>query len=267
MKKLFCLFCAFFLAISLPACSGDNKDSPAPEVSSSVAPKESENPFLQAEFLTDTVYSGSGKAIGTYGYITMKKSTLPDFYTEEFSAYFTEFANTKVRDSGLNWVSIIFDDGTGFCFTGSNTAIADYGNVDNEGCITAQLGTCIVSSSGAFEYEEIRTRSIPNPTIMQEALVPNNSFEPVPSEVFSTPAAENGLGDMAFYVEGKVSSRLDVGGYDTVQVATENGDLYVSAVLVQLPELSEGSPITVYFVYTGWADSLSGPCGAYVYSE
>lgn len=111
------------------------------------------------------------------------------------------------------------------------------------------------------------TRSIPDPSFEQEALVPDNSFNPLPSEVFSTTAEENGLGDMAFYAEGEVVSRSSVSDYDTIQVATEAGDLYISAVLVDLPEISEGEAVTVYFVYTGWSDSLGGACGAYVYSE
>lgn len=110
-------------------------------------------------------------------------------------------------------------------------------------------------------------RSIPDPSFTQEALVPDNSFTPAPVEIFSTTAEENGLGDMAFYASGEIVSRSDVGGYDTIQVATEAGDLYISAVLIDLPEMAEGETVTVYFVYTGWSDSLGGACGAYVYSE
>lgn len=111
------------------------------------------------------------------------------------------------------------------------------------------------------------TRSIPDPSLNQEALVPDNSFSPAPAEIFSTTAEENGLADMAFYADGEIVSRSDVGGYDTIQVATKEGDLYISAVLVDLPEISEGEAVTVYFVYTGWSDKLGGACGAYVYSE
>lgn len=111
------------------------------------------------------------------------------------------------------------------------------------------------------------TRSIPDPSLNQEALAPDNAFSPAPSEVFSTTAEENGLADTAFYADGEIVSRSDVGGYDTIQVATEEGDLYISAVLVDLPEISEGEAVTVYFVYTGWSEKLGGACGAYVYSE
>lgn len=110
-------------------------------------------------------------------------------------------------------------------------------------------------------------RSIPNPSIKQEALAPDNSFSPAPVEIFSTTAEENGLADTAFYAGGEIVSRFDVGGYDTIQVSTEAGDLYISAVLIDLPEISEGETVTVYFLYTGWSNKLGGACGAYVYSE
>lgn len=102
---------------------------------------------------------------------------------------------------------------------------------------------------------------------MQEALVGENYFEPAPVEIFSTTAEENGLGDMAFYVDGDIVSRSDVGGYDTILIATDAGDLYISATLIDLPEMAEGEAVTVYFVYLGWSNSLGGACGAYVYSE
>lgn len=101
-------------------------------------------------------------------------------------------------------------------------------------------------------------RSIPEPSFEQETLVPDNSFSPVPAEAFTTTAGENGLGDTAFYADGEIVSRSSVSDYDTIQVSTEAGDLYVSAVLVDFPELSEGETVTVYFVYTGWSDKLGG---------
>lgn len=271
LKKALCLFLSLFLVVFLPACSSDSGNAPPPEVSSTAETPpdpipESDNPLLRSGFFTGDVLSGSGKNIGTYGYTSIEKSILPDVGSEKFVEYLSEFADTKVQDSDYNWISIIFDDGTGVCFAGSQTIFAEYGNVDDEGCITELLGTYIKDISG-YEYEENPIRSISNPSFKQEALVPENAFSPAPSEVFSTTAEENGLADMAFYADGEIVSRSDVGGYDTIQVATEEGDLYISAVLVDLPEISEGEAVTVYFVYTGWSEKLGGACGAYVYSE
>lgn len=227
---------------------------------------ESNNPLLCSSFFTDAVLSGTGKNIGTYGYTAIRKADLPDIGSEKFIEYLSEFADTNVQGSGYNWVSIIFDDGTGVCFAGAQTIFAEYGNVDDEGCIIDLFGTYI-KGSGGYEYEENPIRSIPKPSFMQEALVPDNSFSPAPAEIFSTTAEENGIGDTAFYADGEVVSRFDVEGYDTIQVTTEAGDLYISAVLVDIPETSDGEAITVYFVYSGWSDVIDGACGAYVYSE
>lgn len=218
---------------------------------------------MLANFSTDTVYSGSGQSIGTYGYIKVQKSSLPTLFTDEFFDYFTEFADTKVQDSGYNWVSIILDDGTGFCFNGSNTVAVDYGHLDNEGCITTKLGICYRSSS-ADGYKCIRF--IPNPTILQEASAPNNEFNPIDEIIFSTTAEENGLADTAFYVEGKVISRFDMSGYDTIELSTDYGDIYISSLLVPL-DIDGGDTAIVYFVYTGFSITYDHPCGAYIYHE
>lgn len=111
------------------------------------------------------------------------------------------------------------------------------------------------------------SRSIPSPSISQEALVPDNLFFPVDEAIFTTTAEENGLVDSAFFVEGEVVSRSSVGGYDTIQVSTEAGEVYVSAVLVPLPEISEGEVVTVFFLYQGFSDTLGGASGVYVYHE
>lgn len=274
MKKFKIFILIAMLATLLFGCSS-HQNSGTPTASATpileTAPQESlsansTNPFLQVEFSTDTVFSGSGKAIGTYGYITLKKSMLPEFSTEEFSDFFTEFVNIKVRDSGHNWVSIIFDDGTGFCFTGSNTIVADYGDIDKEGSITRHLGVCMISADGKFIFEADTTRSVPNPTINQEALVPDNTFLPVEEIIFSTFAEENGFGDTAFYVDGKVTSHFDMAGYDTIILSTKYGDIYISDILVPM-DINEGEQVTVYFVYTGFSETYNHPCGAYVYHE
>lgn len=267
-KKLLALILAGTMAFSLVGCKEDAEqaESYSQDFETSTPARSSENPFLQASFHTDTVLSGSGKAIGTYGYIAVQRSVIPDFSTEEFSSFFTEFANSAVRDSGYNWVSIMFDDGTGFCFTGANAVIADYGKLDNEGCVTTHLGTCMVSADGSFRFEADTTRSIPDPTILQKALAPNNEFNPVEEIIFNSTAEENGLENTAFYADGKIASRFDMAGYDTVELSTDYGSICISAVLVPL-DIDEGDTATVYFVYTGFSATHNCPCGAYVYHE
>lgn len=86
-------------------------------------------------------------------------------------------------------------------------------------------------------------------------------------EIFSTPASENGLEDTAFYVAGTILSRSDLAGYDTIRLSTENGDVLISSVLIDFPELSEGDQITAFFLYTGMSVEYELPCGIYIYQE
>ncbi len=226
---------------------------------------ESDNPLLRASFFTDNVLSGSGEKIGTYGYIMIEKSALPDLYSKEFSTYLSEFANKRVRDSGYNWVSVFFEDETGLCFAGSNTIVADYGNMDNEGCITTWLDAIIISTSS--ESDNSTTRSIPNPTLQQSVSVPSNSFEPVDEIIFSTYASENGLQDTPFYADGTIEEFFEAGRYNTFRLSTDYGDLYISEMFVPLPELEVGDHVTVFFLYTGWSEVIGGPAGPYIYHE
>lgn len=268
MRKAYWGLCIILLAIILSACGGKQSPTPDDSIPAENEILDTDNPFLLADFSTAGVFSGSGDIIGTYGYIEVGKDQVPDFYSSDFSHFLAEFVDAKVRDSGRNWISIIFDDGTGFCFVGSNGAAAVYGIVDEEGGVVKESGICMLSSeTGEFEYTDFCIREIPNPDFLQEALAPENSFKPAPEEIFSTTAEENGYGDQTFYVEGEVTDRLEVSGFDTIQLTTEDGDLYVSAVLIDLPDVSIGDNITVFFVYTGRSIELDVACAAYVYSE
>ena len=112
--------------------------------------EEIENPLLSATFSLDEVKSGVGdNALGQYGYIKIDKKDLKTVTNEQF----TEFAEQKVQDSGLNWVSIICDDGTGICFAGSISYVAEYGEVDTDGAILKSTGVIMLTDSG-YTYEQ-----------------------------------------------------------------------------------------------------------------
>lgn len=268
MKKICSILCVALLMVVLSACGGDQTLSPDDSPPTKAEEPDTNNPFLLAEFSIDAVLSGDKKVIGTRGYINVKKEDVPDFFSAEFSQYMAEFVDKKVKHSPHNCVSIIFDDRTGFTFAGSNSLVADYGPVDLEGGIIKAMGSCQKSpETGAFEYIDYNIREIPNPNLMQQALAPENSFRPAPEEIFSTTAEENGYSGSAYYAEGKIVSRFDFRGFDTIQVATDTGSLYISDILVNLPDVSVDDHITVFFIYTGWTSVRDAPCGAYVYSE
>lgn len=271
MKRfLFLLFTVSF-CLCLAACSDSGDPAPSEvsdseEVSTKASAPETDNPLLLSEFEICDVLSGSGKKIGSRGSVSVKKADLPDLSSPEFAAYMTEFADSRVSGGVYNYVTIFFDDGTGFIFTGGNDVLAVYCTPDLDGAqSTPSLGEC--SRSNGFQFIDYEIRTIPDFTFMQEALVGENSFSPVDEVIFNTPASENGLGDSAFWVDGEVVSRYDVEGYDTIQLSTEYGDLYISAAFIDFPEISEGDETTVFFVYSGFSDALDAPCGVYVYHE
>lgn len=110
-------------------------------------------------------------------------------------------------------------------------------------------------------------RSISNPTWVQEAIVPDNSFSPVSDDIFSTTASENGLEGTAFFSDGVISEFLEVEGYNLIRFSTESGDLYVGASFVPVPEFEIGTQTTMFFVYEGWSSAAGGPICSYVYHE
>lgn len=133
----------------------ETPEAPAPAVPETPeAPEkpaeEVENPLLSATFSLDEVKSGVGdNVLGQYGYIKIDKKDLKTVTNEQF----TEFAEQKVQDSGLNWVSIICDDGTGICFAGSISYVAEYGEVDTDGAILKSTGVIMLTDSG-YTYEQ-----------------------------------------------------------------------------------------------------------------
>lgn len=269
MKRVFLLFVIVVSVGLLGSCS----EAPAPsagDVDTSPPPEsdhiETNNPLLMADFEVVDVLSGGGKEIGTRGLVTVEKTIFPDFSAPEFSLYMTEFVETFVANSGHQWVSVIFDDETGFCFIASNDTWASYGQIDEVGRVSVPLGECS-KSNNLFLFTDYKIRMIPDLTFKQEALVPDNYFEPTQEIIFSTPASENGLADVPFYAEGEVVSRSEIGGYDTIQLSTETGDLYISATIIPFEEVSEGDQATFFFLYSGWSDTLGGACGVYVHHE
>lgn len=124
---------------------------PAPEAQPTPTPAEEiKNPLLSAAFSLDEVKSGIGNnVLGQYGYIKIDKKDLKTVTNEQF----TEFVEQKVKDSGLNWVAIICEDGTGICFAGSLSYFAEYGEVDTDGAILKSAGVIMLTDSG-YTYEQ-----------------------------------------------------------------------------------------------------------------
>lgn len=108
------------------------------------------NVLMDYDLTVKEVKSGDGSIIGQRAYIRIMKSQLQEIAPENF----VEFVESRVRDSGYNWVSIICDDGTGICFPGSMVQVADYGKLDDDGSILESFGTIALEEGGGYAYSK-----------------------------------------------------------------------------------------------------------------
>lgn len=68
------------------------------------------------------------KRIGTYGYIKITKELMKGCSEQDY----IEFITKRVENSGYNWFSIEFEDGTGILFPGCLIYQGEYGKLDEE---------------------------------------------------------------------------------------------------------------------------------------
>ena len=111
----------------------------------------SEHSFLlDYDLETADVKNGTGDTvIGERAYITIPSEKLSEITGEDLK----EFADTNVDGAAYNWVSIMTDSGEGICFTGSNTQIATYGKLDEEGAVLESLGIWLKGNDG-YTYKQ-----------------------------------------------------------------------------------------------------------------
>lgn len=84
---------------------------------------------MEAELHTADVMNGFGtEKIGEWGYIEISKSDMASVTGEQL----TEFCQNKYAGSGLNWVGIIFEDGTGLRIGPGWQGSIEYGKIDIE---------------------------------------------------------------------------------------------------------------------------------------
>lgn len=263
MKKFIALFSAVALALSLCACGG----SPVAEVSDppEVSPAASAEPAAAVvpdyTLIDSSEYARDGKECVGY-----RVEIAEDATEEGLRAVFDELSAADSYYLHTVWFYGLASD---------VEAVGAYtvGMLEEEAPGTSPVFTAptydaeTIAALRERAGEEADARSIPSPSFQQEALVPDNLYPAAPAELFSTPASENGLGDRPFYAAGTVEERAEMSGYDTIRLSTEAGEVYVSAVTIPLEEISAGDEAVVYFVYSGWSDTLGGASGVYVYHE
>lgn len=114
------------------------------------------------------------------------------------------------------------------------------------------------------------TKSIPDPTPLQEASFPENAFDPAPEGVFSGPSVLNDTEEyegQTFYISGTVSEWVEVKNSEMIRFSTEYGDLLIDSLLIPIPEFSAGDQITLFFEYGEWNTARKIPVVYYAYHE
>ena len=254
-------FLSALLCLFLCACGGD--PAPAPVDPSSVDPAVSSAVSVVPpySFISADRYISGGKEGRGY-----RVEISEDASEEEMRAVFADL--TSADDYPLHTVWFYGQAGDVDAIGSYTVGMLEETVPGGVPVFTAcSLDAATIASFRDKADEAALTRSILTPSLMQEALVPDNSFAPAPAVIFSTTAEENGLADSAYFVEGEVVSRSEIAGYDTIRLSTADGDLYVSSVSVPFGEIAEGDSVTVFFVYAGWSNSLEAPAAEYVYHE
>ena len=114
------------------------------------------------------------------------------------------------------------------------------------------------------------TKSIPDPTTLQETFFPENAFNPAPEGVFSGPSVLNDMEEyegQTFYISGTISEWVEVRNSEMIRFSTEYGDLFVDSLLIPIPEFSVGDQITLFFEYGEWNAARKIPVVYYAYHE
>ena len=138
-----------------PTETPTEEPTPAVESDSQVAAEsetpETGNPLLDAEMKVEDVMNGvKTEKIGEYAYVVVPLETMKNVTMEQYA----DFCEQRVADSGYNWVTIDFGNGTGLQFAGSVSVVSTYGKLDNEECIEESYGTVMLTGDRTYEYSE-----------------------------------------------------------------------------------------------------------------
>ena len=259
MKHRAALLLALVLTLSL--CSCGPAPGPSPTPSSDPTSAASPAPVPPYSLINSDEYvSGSSKGVGY-------RVEIGDGATDEdMRAVFAELAAVGSYDIHTVWFYGLASDVEAVgAYTVGMIEEPSPGEAPVFTAADYDAATLAALRERAQEGEE--ARSVPSPSVAQEALVPDNSFMAAPGELFTTPAEENGLGDRAFYAEGMVEEVGELAGSDAFRLSTDAGEIWVSAVVVPLGGVAQGDEIAAFFVYLGWSDELGMAVGSYVYHE
>lgn len=106
------------------------------------------NPLTEAPFQTKDVTDENGASTGLRGYAEITKGELEAISAPQLK----EFADQHVKNSPLQWVSIITPEGDGIYFPDSNYEYGEYGLLSPDGKISSLHGT-ITLINGAYQFQ------------------------------------------------------------------------------------------------------------------
>ena len=110
------------------------------------------NFLMDYELEIKDLLNGDGETVaGQYAYIYVSETHF-DSITPEF---LKEFADSVVKNSGYNWVSIVTTSKRGICFSGSSTLFASCGTVDEKGIVIEQTGSWELTPDKTYLYSDI----------------------------------------------------------------------------------------------------------------
>lgn len=106
--------------------------------------------FLSAQELTVKEIKKNGSVVGKYAYVDFDKSRRSKITNDMFK----EFVSKRVKDSGYNWVSIMFSDNIGICFAGSSELAASYGKIDSDGKVIEEISQIVLKDDGTYSLPD-----------------------------------------------------------------------------------------------------------------
>lgn len=132
-------------------CGGNSNNTSNVSTSQSVPETEKGNILMNAELKEADVMNGFGDTVlGQRAYIEITNDELNSITEEEF----IEFADSKVKDSGYNYVTIIATDSSkAIFFPGSSTILVQYGDVRADGMLDNVIGYISLQEDGSYKYE------------------------------------------------------------------------------------------------------------------
>lgn len=203
MKKLITAVLCLYLLCSCAASPTQN----AEENFAAVEAEAAENIFLNAD---QERHMGSGG--GYIMMISVGKAAARDACAEDYAAFLSDRVSLCFAEA----YALRFDDGTGVLYYGCDPSNAIYGAMDYKGVILERFGSICPTDSGAYEYipfyEEVDgLRLYPS---WSDSKYLAEAVSDFPTEIFSTPAEENGLKGTVYisdaYIDGTTDFRAGV---------------------------------------------------------